>query len=146
MGDNMSKGFVVYYFSRKSSNYTSMEEAQVGNNGQDPPVLPVHPVPLVAPLSPDSIMASAQGGSFLLQSAEQYVTLSEEQRKMFTAYFLKKMLQDLAHRKSKEEAEAKQYKAAKASMRKNELGIQKDKIKKPLHHFITSGLLKFCLN
>ena len=44
------------------------------------------------------------------------------------------MLQDLANRKTKEDAEAKQYKAAKGSMRKNELRIQKDKMKKSLHN------------
>ena len=87
-------------------------------------------------------MASAQGWSFSLQSAEQYVMLSEEQRKIFTACFLKKILQDLANRKSKEEAEAKQYKAAKASMKKIELRIQKDKMKNPC---ITSGSLKLYL-
>ena len=85
----MSNGFVCYYFSEKSSIYASMEEAQERNNGQDPPVLPVHPVPPVAPLSPDSIMASALGGRFSLQSSEQYVTLLEEQRKMFSALFFK---------------------------------------------------------
>ena len=137
---NMSKCFVLICSSRKSLINVNMEGIQAGNSGQAPPVLPMQPVPQgppgppVAPLNPDSIMASAQGGSFLLQSVEQYVTLSEEQRKMFTALFFKKMLQDLANRKSKEEAEAKQYKAAKASMRKNELRIQKDKMKKSLHN------------
>ena len=58
-----------------------MKEAQVGNNGQDPLVLPVHPVPPGAPLSPNSIMASAQGVSFTLPSAEQYMILLEEQRR-----------------------------------------------------------------
>ena len=101
---------------------------------KNPISLPVHPVPPVAPLNPDSIMASAQGGSFSLQSAEQYVTLSEEQRKLFSALFLKNMLQDLANRKSKDEADVKQYKAAKDSMRKNELRIQKNKMKKSLHN------------
>ena len=60
--------------------------------------------------------------------------LLDDQRKMFTALFLKKMLQDLAKRKTKEETEAKQYKAAKDSMRKNELRIHKDKMKKSLHN------------
>ena len=95
-----------------SANDINVENVQAGNNVQAPPVPPV------PPLNPETIMASAAGGSFLLQSAEQYVTLSEDQRKMFTALFFKKMLQYLANRKSKEEAEAKQYKAAKASMRK----------------------------
>ena len=84
-----------------SANVANMENVQAGNNVQAPPVPPV------PPLNPDTIMASVEGGSFLLQLAEQYVTLSEEQRKMFTACFFKKMLQDLADRKSKEEAEAK---------------------------------------
>ena len=53
---------------------------------------------------------------------------------MFTACFFKKMLQDQTKRKNKEEAEAKQYKLAKASMRKNEVRIQKDKMKKSLHN------------
>ena len=104
-------------------------------------MLPVHPVPPVAPLSPDSIVESAQGGSFLLQSAEQFVTLLKEQRRMFSAIFFKKTLQDLATRKSKDEADAKEYKTAKDSMRKNELRIQKDKIK---NCCMTSGLLRFC--
>ena len=64
-------------------------------------------------------MASAQGGNFLLQSTEDFVTLSDDQRKMFTALFFKKMLQDLANRKTKEDAEAKQYKAARDSITKN---------------------------
>ena len=37
-------------------------------------------------------------------------------------------------RKTKEDADAKQYKAARDSMRKNELRIQKDKMKKYLHN------------
>ena len=71
-------------------------------------MLPVYPVPPVAPLSPDYIMASAQGGSFLLQSVEQYVTLLEEQRRIFSVIFFMKMLQDLANRESKDETDLKQ--------------------------------------
>ena len=59
-----------------------------------------------------------------MQAAEQYATLSEEQIKMFTTCFFKKMLQDHADRKNKEEAEVNQYKLAKASMRKNKVKIQ----------------------
>ena len=52
-----------------------MGNVQAGNNVQAPPVPPV------PPLNPDTIMASAEGRSFLLQEAEQYVKLSEVQRK-----------------------------------------------------------------
>ena len=67
-----------------SKNDLNGENAQIGNNVEAPPV---------PPLNPDTIMASAEGGMFLLQVVEQYVTLSEEQRKMFTTCFLKKMFQ-----------------------------------------------------
>ena len=66
-------------------------------------------VPQAVPLNPDMIMASTAGGMLLFQAAEQYATLTDERRKNFTAYFLKKMLHDKALRKAKEEAEAKQH-------------------------------------
>ena len=72
---------VFYCFSRMSANNAKVESVQAGNNVQAPPVPPVPPFNL------DTIMASAEGGSFLLQSVKQYITLSEEQRKMFTACF-----------------------------------------------------------
>ena len=53
---------------------------------------------------------------------------------MFTALFFKKMLQDLSNRKTRDDADAKQYNAARDSMRKNELRIQKDKMEKFLHN------------
>ena len=51
-----------------SKNDINGENTQIGNNVD---------VPLVPPLNADTIMASAEGGMFLLQAAEQYVTLSE---------------------------------------------------------------------
>ena len=65
---------------------------------------------------------------------DDFVTLSDDQRKMNTALFFKKMLHDLSNRKTREDADAKQYKAARDSMRKNELRIQKDKMKKSLYN------------
>ena len=65
--------------SKNDANGAIRENAQVGAGNVD--------VPPVPPLNPDTIMASAEGGMFSLQVAEQYVTLSEEQRKMFTACF-----------------------------------------------------------
>ena len=65
-----------------------MEEVQERRNEQDLPVLPVLPVLPMAHLNSDYVMASAQGGNLLLQSMEQYVTLSEEQRRRFLALFL----------------------------------------------------------
>ena len=48
------------------------------------------------------------------------------------ALFFMKLLQDLANRESKDEAEIKQYKAAKDRIRENELRMKKDKMKKSL--------------
>ena len=79
-----------YCFSRMSANNANVENLQAGNNWQAPPVLPVPPVPPVPPLNPNSIIASVQGGSFSLQSAEQYVMLSEEQKKMLLPSFLRR--------------------------------------------------------
>ena len=76
-------------------------------------------VPQAVPLNPDMIMASAAGGMFLFQAADQYVTLTEEQGNTFTACFFKKMLHDEAVRKAKEEAEAKQHQLTKDNLRKN---------------------------
>ena len=71
------------------------------------------------PLHAEDIMAAAEGGIFELELPDDFVTLLDEQRKMFTALFFKKMLQDLSNRKTREDADAKQYKAARDSMRKN---------------------------
>ena len=79
-------------------------------------------------------MASAAGGMFLFQTTDQYVTLTDKQRKTFTACFFKKMLHDEALRKAKEEAEAKQHQLSKDNLRKNKIRIHKDKMKKSLHN------------
>ena len=61
----MSK-VVFYYFSEKSSIYTSMEEDQERRNEQDLPVLPVLLVLPMAHIDSDYVMASAHGGNLLL--------------------------------------------------------------------------------
>ena len=123
-----------YYFSEKSLIYASMEEDQERRNEQDLPVLPVLPVLPMAHLNSDYVMASAQGGNYSLQSMEEYVMLSEEQRRRFSALFFMKLLQDLANKECKDEAEIMQYKAAKDRLREKELRMNKEKMKKLLHN------------
>ena len=60
-----------------------MEEVPERRNEKDLPVLRVFLVPLMAHLKYDYITASTQGGNLSLQFWEQYVTLSEEQRRNF---------------------------------------------------------------
>ena len=130
----MSNGFVCYYFSKKSSIYASIEEEQERNMEQDLPGVPVLPVLLVAHLNSDYVMASAQGGNLSLQSMEHYFKFSQEQRRRFSELTFMKLLQNLANKDCKNEAELKQYKAAKDRIRKNELRMPKNKLKKSLHN------------
>ena len=48
--------------------------------------------PAVPQANAEMIMASAAGGMFLLQAADQFITLMAEQQSQFTASFIKKML------------------------------------------------------
>ena len=101
----MSNGFVFYYFSEKSSIYASMEEDQERRNEQDLPLLAGPPMLPMAKLNSDYVMASAQGGNLSLQSMEQYFKLSEEQRRRSLVLIFMKLLQDLANKDCKNEAE-----------------------------------------
>ena len=92
-------------------------------------------------------MAAAECGIFEVDLPDDFVTLSDEQRKMFMALFFKKMLHDQCNRRTREDANAKQYKPARDSMRKNELRIQKNKMKKSIHNqWLIKILLKLNYN
>ena len=80
------------------------------------------------------MMASAAGGIFSLQAADQFVDLIAAEWTQFTACFIKSMLQDDAIRKAQEEAALKQHQIRKENLRKNEIRIQKDKMKISPHN------------
>ena len=86
-------------------------------------------LPAVPPENADMIIASAAGGMFSLQAVDQFVTLTAEPRSQFTACFIKKMLQDEAIKKAQEDVAAKHNQLTKDNLRKNEIRLQKDKMK-----------------
>ena len=64
-------------------------------------------------------MASAAGGMFSINAANQFVNLSAAQKNKFTSCFIRKMIQDKALRKAHEEALYKQNQLTKENLRKN---------------------------
>ena len=65
-----------------------------------PPNPPMLEPPLVPKTNSEMIMASAAGGMFSIEAANQFVNLSAAQQNQFTACFIKKMLQDETIRKA----------------------------------------------
>ena len=89
-----------------------LENMAVGKVGAENAAIPQNTPILESPPIPqpnaEMIMASAAGGMFSIEAANQYVDLTAAQQNLFTACFMKKMLQDEAVWKAQEEASYKQ--------------------------------------
>ena len=87
-------------------------------------------IPIPVPPNADMILASAAGGVFSMDAATQYLSMFAAQKEQLTSCFMMKMIQDEAVKKAKANMDMKQHKLTKENLRKNKIGIEKDKMKK----------------
>ena len=107
-----------------------MEEVKERRNKQDLLVLPGSPILPLDQQKSDYGKSSLQGGKYLLQSWEDSIMLTEEQRERFANLFLRKLLQNLANKDCKNESELKQFIEAMDRIREKELRMQKNNMEK----------------
>ena len=96
-----------------------MENDVNGQVGADDVQVPILESPSVPQSNAEMIVTLEAGGMFSLQAADQFINLTVAQQNLFTACFIKKMLQDKAIRKAQEEAAFKQNQLTKENLRKN---------------------------
>ena len=111
-----------------------MEEVQERRNKQDLLVLPGLPILPLDQQKSDYGKSSLQGGKYLLQSWEDSIMLTEEQRERFANLFLRKLLQNLVNKDCKNESELKQFIEAMDRIREKELRMQKNNMEKSVHN------------
>ena len=70
----------------------------------------------------------------MLQSWEDSIMLTEEQRERFANLFLRKLLQNLVNKDCKNKLELKQFIEAKDRIREKELRMQKNNMEKSVHN------------
>ena len=70
----------------------------------------------------------------MLQSWEDSIMLTKEQRERFANLFLRKLLLNLANKDCKNESELKQFIKVKDRIRKNQLRMQKDNMEKSVRN------------
>ena len=70
----------------------------------------------------------------MLQSWEDSIMLTEEQRERFANLFLRKLLQNLANKDFKNKLELKQFIKVKDIMREKELRMQKNDMEKSVQN------------
>ena len=89
------------------------------------------------------MLVLAPAGEFSTKAGEQYPNIEPVHKDQLASYFMMKLLQDKALKKAQDEAQLKQQELTKTNLRKNNICIEKEKLKKSaLNQRYVENLLK----
>ena len=78
-------------------------------------------------------LATAAGGIFSELQVDNFMQMTQEQKNEFTTHFMINMVADKGKKKAQDEAIQKQQEQTKLNLRKSEIWLEKDKMKKSAH-------------
>ena len=78
-------------------------------------------------------LATAAGGIFSELQVDNFMQMTQEQKNEFTTHFMINMGADKGKKKAQDEAIQKQQEQTKLNLRKSEIWLEKDKMKKSAH-------------
>ena len=76
---------------------------------------------------------TAAGGIFSELQVDNFMQMTQEQKNEFTTHFMINMVADKGKKKAQDEAIQKQQEQTKLNLRKSEIWLEKDKMKKSAH-------------
>ena len=79
-------------------------------------------------------MADAEGGIFSQEAMDIYPSIPTSQKDLLASHMFKKLLQDEAIKKAQDEAVKKQQDLTKENLRRNQICLVKEKLKKSIHN------------